>query len=55
MDMVFVLLPLSLLLAVIGLVGYLWALRSKQFDDLRTPSVRMLYDDEVPPSVEKRQ
>lgn len=45
MEIIFLLLPLSVLLAVIALVAYLWGVRNGQFDDLETPAMRMLYDD----------
>ncbi len=45
MDIVFVLLPLSLLLAFIGLAGFFWAQKSSQFEDLETPPQRILLDD----------
>jgi len=46
MNIVFVLLPLSLLLAVIGLLGFLWANRDGQFDDVDSPALRALLDDD---------
>jgi cbb3-type cytochrome oxidase maturation protein len=27
------------------LIAFLWAVRTGQFDDRRTPSIRMLFDD----------
>ncbi len=45
MEIVFLLVPGSLLLVVIFLVLYLKACRSGQFDDLETPPIRMLFDD----------
>jgi len=53
MNAVYYLLPLSLLLAVIAFLGYFWALRRGQFDDLDTPAMRILFDErpqEKPPS-----
>lgn len=38
---------ISLVVAVGFLLAYLWATRSGQFDDEYTPSVRMLFDDEL--------
>ena len=40
------------IVAVIAIAGiFLWAVRSGQFDDLDTPAVRILADeDESPPS-----
>lgn len=48
MSVVFVLLPLALLIGGIGVALFIWAVRSGQFDDLDTPPVRMLFDDEAP-------
>ena len=45
MEIVFVLLPLTLLLAIVGILGFAWALRKGQFEDVETPAVRILYDD----------
>lgn len=45
MEIVYFLVPASLLLAAIGLGGYLWAVRSGQFDDLETPRWKMLADE----------
>jgi len=47
-ETIFVLLPLALLIAAIALGLFLWAARSGQFDDLDTPAVRILFDDEEP-------
>ena len=38
---------ISLLVAAGFLVAYLWATKSGQFDDDYTPSVRILFDDEL--------
>jgi cbb3-type cytochrome oxidase maturation protein len=48
METIFVLLPLALLIAAIAVGFFIWAARSGQFDDLETPAVRMLFDDEEP-------
>ena len=48
METIFVLLPLALLIAAIALGFFIWAARSGQFDDLETPAVRILFDDEEP-------
>ena len=50
MSVVFVLLPLALLIAGTGLALFVWAVRSGQYDDLDTPAVRILFDDETPGS-----
>ena len=44
-----------ILLAVIGilvaggfLIGFIWAVKSGQYDDTESPAVRMLFDDTKP-------
>jgi len=44
------LIPVALLLGLLGLGAFLWALRSGQFDDLDGAAHRILFDDEPPPS-----
>jgi cbb3-type cytochrome oxidase maturation protein len=49
MDIVFLLIPLSVVLVfVIGIVFW-WSLRGGQFDDLDGPAHRILMDDDRPP------
>jgi cbb3-type cytochrome oxidase maturation protein len=46
MEMIFVLLPLALFTAAVAVGFFVWAAKSGQFDDLETPPIRMLFDDE---------
>ncbi|GAA4495917.1 hypothetical protein GCM10023172_08470 [Hymenobacter ginsengisoli] len=46
MTIIFLLIGISLLVALMFLAGFMWAVRSGQYDDDYTPSVRMLFDDE---------
>ncbi|HYN44340.1 MAG TPA: cbb3-type cytochrome oxidase assembly protein CcoS [Thermoanaerobaculia bacterium] len=48
METIFVLLPLALLIATIAVGLFIWAAKTGQFDDLDTPAVRILFDDEEP-------
>ncbi len=48
METIFVLLPLALLIASVAVGFFIWAALSGQFDDLDTPAVRILFDDEQP-------
>lgn len=52
--MIYVLIGFSILLALIFLLAFFWAIRSGQNDDLYTPGVRILFDDEVTPSDKKK-
>lgn len=47
MTALFILLILSLIVALGFLAAFIWAIRSGQFDDSYTPSIRMLFDDKV--------
>jgi cbb3-type cytochrome oxidase maturation protein len=46
MNIIFFLIVLSLIIALGFLAAFFWAVRSGQYDDDYTPSVRMLFDDE---------
>jgi cbb3-type cytochrome oxidase maturation protein len=46
METIFVLLPLALLIAATAVGFFIWAARTGQFDDLETPAVRILFEDE---------
>lgn len=45
MEIIFLLIAVSLSMAVFFLMAFLWAVKDKQFDDDRSPSVRMLMDN----------
>jgi cbb3-type cytochrome oxidase maturation protein len=45
--MIFFLIGCSILLALIFLAAFFWASKTGQHDDLYTPSVRILFDDEL--------
>ncbi|NEN23931.1 cbb3-type cytochrome oxidase assembly protein CcoS [Cryomorpha ignava] len=47
MEAMFLLIGISLVVALAFLGGFFWAVRSKQYDDDFTPSVRMLFDDDI--------
>ena len=46
MEIIFILIPLSLVLVAVALGGFFWAVRSGQFDDLESPAIDMLDQDE---------
>jgi cbb3-type cytochrome oxidase maturation protein len=47
MSALFLLLFISMAVALVFLGAFLWSVRRGQFDDDYTPSVRMLFDDVV--------
>jgi cbb3-type cytochrome oxidase maturation protein len=46
MEVIFILIIVSLIIALGFLAAFIWAVRSGQYDDDYTPSVRILFDDE---------
>jgi cbb3-type cytochrome oxidase maturation protein len=53
MSIIYFLIGCSLLLAVCFLGAFFWAQRSGQNDDLHTPGMRILLDDDDPTEVTK--
>jgi cbb3-type cytochrome oxidase maturation protein len=41
------LVPMALLLGLTGLIGFMWALRTNQYDDLDGAALRILPDDDI--------
>jgi len=46
MKIIYVLIPLSLMLLSLAVWAFFWAVRNDQFDDLDTPAMDILDDDE---------
>lgn len=47
MSVIYVLLTISIIVALVFFAAFIIAVRNGQFDDDYTPSVRMLFDDEL--------
>lgn len=47
MNIMFLLIGVSLLAALVFLFLFVWAVKKGQYDDIYTPSVRILFDDDV--------
>jgi len=47
MNIIYFLIGCSVLMALLFLAAFFWAQRSGQNDDLYTPSMRILLDDEL--------
>jgi cbb3-type cytochrome oxidase maturation protein len=45
MSVIFLLIPLSIVIAAGFLGAFIWAVRSGQYEDTCTPSMRILLDD----------
>ncbi|PVY75374.1 cbb3-type cytochrome oxidase maturation protein [Tamilnaduibacter salinus] len=52
MEIVYLLVPLTLLLVAVGIGIFSWAVKNGQYDDLDGPAHQILYDDDedmIPP------
>lgn len=47
MSVIYILLSISIIVAIVFFVAFITAVRSGQYDDSYTPSVRMLFEDEL--------
>ena len=52
MDILYFLIPLGLLLLGLAVWAFFWAVGSGQFDDLETPAIRVVMDDDSHPADE---
>jgi cbb3-type cytochrome oxidase maturation protein len=48
MSVILLLIPLSVVIATVFLAAFIWAVRSGQFEDTCTPSMRLLAEDRQP-------
>ena len=46
MEIIYFLLPASLLLAFVAILAFVWSVKNDQFEDLETPPRRILLDEE---------
>jgi cbb3-type cytochrome oxidase maturation protein len=46
---IYLLIPLGLMLLAVSIGAFLWAVRRGQFDDLDSPAVQILLDDDRAP------
>ena len=46
MEIIYLLVPLSLILSTFGLFAFFWALRNGQFDDSESASYRAIFEED---------
>lgn len=51
MNILYFLVGCSLIMALIFLSAFFWALKNGQHDDVHTPGIRMLFDEEPEESI----
>ena len=54
MGIIIILITISLSIAILFLFIFYWNMRSGQYDDTYTPSVRILFDNNVPKDKRKK-
>jgi len=54
MSILYILIPLALIILGVAVWAFFWAVGSGQFDDLDTPAVRIIMDDDTKPDQEDR-
>lgn len=47
MNIIYVLLSISVVVAIVFFIAFIISVKNGQYDDTYTPSVRMLFEDEV--------
>lgn len=54
MSVIYLLISVSILVAIVFFIAFITAVKKGQYDDDYTPSVRMLFDDELKISKQKQ-
>lgn len=47
MDILYLLIPLTIVLITLAIVALVWSVKSGQFDDLDSPAHRILFEDDA--------
>ena len=55
MNIIFILIPLGLVLLIVAVAAFFWAVRSGQYEDLESPAWRILLDDDRAPPADPEQ
>jgi cbb3-type cytochrome oxidase maturation protein len=56
MEILYLLIPISVVLVFVIAIAFWWSVRNGQFDDLEGPGFRVLMDeDQLPPSEAKKE
>ena len=55
MDVMFILIGASITVAMTFLAAFIWAVKSGQYEDRYTPSVRILFEENIPNESENKK
>ena len=47
MGVIYILLTISIIVAIVFFISFIISVRNGQYDDVYTPSIRILFDDEL--------
>ncbi|HEY1025487.1 MAG TPA: cbb3-type cytochrome oxidase assembly protein CcoS [Sphingobacteriaceae bacterium] len=50
MEIIYFLIGCSIIIALVFLGAFFWAMKNGQNDDMQTPAIRILFDDDKPES-----
>jgi len=54
MEIIYWLIPLSIIILIGAIYLFFWAVKDGQFDDLESPAVSILFDDDLEINVNKQ-
>lgn len=55
MDILYLLIPIAVVVAVVAIGFFIWTVRSGQYDDMEGPAHRILMDDDDPRIPRRRE
>ena len=55
MNIIYYLIPVAIIFVIIGVIGFFWATKSEQFEDLEKEGLSILLDDDPKPCQNKDQ
>ncbi len=55
MSVLLFLIPITLSLGILGLIAFIWSLKTKQYDDMKGAANRILFDDIKEKSLPKKE
>lgn len=55
MSIIYVLIPIAILLTILGVYLFFWAVKSNQFEDLEKEGMSILYDEKDENSPQKQK
>ena len=56
MNIIYILIPIAILIVIIAVAVFFWAVRSDQFEDLERHGYSILFDDDIkPPQAQKAE